>query len=384
MSSMFLRARRLLIAGLVVAALGGCGGGERAREGPLSQRETSRAFQRILDDARGDTKVGVSAAVVDRGRLRWSGGSGVGDRRNARPVTGRSVYGVASISKTFVAALILRLAEQGDLDLDDPVAQWVPRSRAAPEITLRRALNHTSGLFGIDENPAYVRAVDRALRRRWTPDQTLRYVRRPYFPPGDGWHYSDTNYVLAGLAIERATGSSLGSQMKRLLLEPQGLNSTGLQPDDDPPADAAHAYGDPGQTGTIRDLSRGMRWVPYNSLASSEWASGGMYSTAEDIARFGDALFTGKVVKRAAINEMTDWVSATLNPYIGYGLGIGQRFVRKLGGELWGSIGRIPGFEADLWHVPSLDITVAVLTNDERIEPTEIADALLSETIDQR
>ena len=84
MSSMFLRARRLLIAGLVVAALGGCGGGERAREGPLSQREASRAFQRILDDARGDTRVGVSAAVVDRGRLRWSGGSGVGDRREAR------------------------------------------------------------------------------------------------------------------------------------------------------------------------------------------------------------------------------------------------------------------------------------------------------------
>jgi len=381
---MFLRTCRLLIAGCVVAAVGGCGGAERERDGSQSRREVSRALQRILDDARGDTKVGVSAAVVERGRLRWSGGSGVGDLRTARPVTGDTVYGVASLTKTFVAALALRLAEQGDLELDDSVAKWVPRSRLAPEITLRRLLNHTSGLFGVDENPVYLRALDRAPHRRWTPEQTLRYVRRPYFPPGKGWHYSDTNYVLAGLAIERATGSRVGSQMKTLLLEPHGLRRTGLQPEDDPPPDAVHGHGDPAQTGTISDVSRGMRWVPYDSLASSEWTSGGMFATAQEVARFGDALFTGKVVNRAAVQEMTDWVSATLDPYIGYGLGIGQRFFRDLGGELWGSIGRVPGFEADLWHVPSRGITVAVLTNDERIDPTEIADALLRETIHQR
>lgn len=278
---------------------------------------------------------------------------------------------------------MLQLAEQGDLELDDPVSKWVPRARLGPEIMLRRLLNHTSGLFGIDENPVYSRAVDRAPHRRWTSLETLRYVRRPYFPPGKGWHYSDTNYVLAGLAIERATGSRVGSQMKTLLLEPHGLDRTGLQPEDDPPPDAAHGHGDPARTGTIRDLTLGMRWVPYDSLASSEWASGGMYATAEEVARFGDALFT-EVVKRAAVNEMTTWVSATLNPYIGYGLGIGQRFYEDLGGELWGSIGRVAGFGADLWHVPSRGISVAVLTNDERIDPTEIADVLLRETIHQR
>jgi len=271
-----LRTCRPLIAGFVVAALGGCGGAERAREGPPSQRDASRALQRVLDDARGTSKVGVSAAVVERGRLRWSGGSGVGDRRAARPVTGESVYAVASLTKTFVAALMLRLTEQGDFDLDDPVSKWVPRSGLQQEITLRRLLNHTSGLFGVDENRVYARTIDRAPHRRWTPEQTLRYVRRPYFPPGEGWHYSDTNYVLAGLAIERATGSSVGSQMKTQLLAPLGLRRSGLQPEDDPPPDVAHGHGDPARTGTIRNLTRGMRWVPYDSLASSEWAAGGM------------------------------------------------------------------------------------------------------------
>ena len=381
---MFLRTRRLLVAGLVAAALGGCGGAERSRNGPPSQRDVAKAFQRILDEARSETKVGVSAAVVERGRLRWSGGSGVGDRQRARPVTGDTVYGVASLTKTFVAALTLRLAEQGELDLDDPVARWVPRSRLGPEITLRRLLSHTSGLYGVDENDAYARAIDRAPHRRWTPEETLRYVRRPYFRPGEGWHYSDTGYVLTGLAIERATGTSLGSQMKELVLEPHDLGGTGVQPEDEPPADAAHAHGDPARTGTIRDLTRGMRWLPYDSLASSEWASGGMYATAEDVVRFGDALFTGKLVKRGSVAEMTDWVSATLHPYIGYGLGIGQRFWKDLGGELWGSVGRVPGFAADLWHAPSRDVTVAVLANDERMDTTEIADALLRETLRRR
>ena len=265
------------------------------------------------------------------------------------------------------------------------MSKWVPRARLAPEITLRRLLNHTSGLFGIDENPVYSRAVDRAPHRRWTAAETLRYVRRPYFPPGKGWHYSDTNYVLAGLAIERATGSRVGSQMKTLLLEPHGLDRTGLQPEDDPPPDAAHGHGDPAQTGTIRDLTRGMRWVPYDSLASSEWASGGMYATAEEVARFGDALFTGKVVKRATVNEMTTWVSATLNPYIGYGLGIEAAVLRGPRRRALG-VDR-PRFR--LWSrsvartVPRHHASPCSPTTSASTRP-EIADVLLRETIQQR
>ena len=209
-------------------------------------------------------------------------------------------------------------------------------------------------------------------------------MRRPYFPPGKGWHYSDTNYVLAGLAIERATGSRVGSQMKTLLLEPHGLDRTGLQPEDDPPPDAAHGHGDPAQTGTIRDLTRGMRWVPYDSLASSEWASGGMYATAEEVARFGDALFTGKVVKRGGRQRDDHLGLGDLEPL--HRLRTRDRAAVLQGPRrrALGSIGRVAGFGADLWHVPSRGITVAVLTNDERIDPTEIADALLRETIHQR
>ena len=370
---------QLVLAAFVVAALVGCGGAQRWG-GSRSDRDESAAFERILRDGRGSVAVGVSAAVVERGRLRWSGGSGVGDLRERRPVTGSTVFGLGSVTKTFVAALALQKSQQGVLDLDASAARWFPGSGLDAKITVRRLLNHTSGLFGVDENPAYIRAVDRERHRRWTPEQTLRYVRRPYFAPGKGWHYSDTNYVLAGLVIERATRSSVAAQMQSSFFEPLRLLRTGVQPQVKAPPTAAHAYGDPQRSGTIRDLSRGMRWIPYDSLASTEWTSGGMFASAEDVARFGDALFTGELLKPSTIKEMTDWVEGVgFESYLGYGLGIGKRFDPDAGGELWGSLGRIPGFKADLWHVPSRGRTVAVLANDDRIDTTAVADALLHE-----
>ena len=209
-------------------------------------------------------------------------------------------------------------------------------------------------------------------------------MRRPYCAPGEDWHYSDTNYVLAGLVIERATGSRVAAKLRTLLLAPLKLRHAGLQPEDDPPATTAHGHGDPQRSGTIRDLSRGMRWVPYDSLASTEWTAGGMFGTAEGVAEFGDALFRRQVVESAAVEEMVDFVSAAFESYSGYGLGIGKRFVADLGGELWGSIGRIAGFGADLWHVPSRGLTVSVLANDERFRTTEVADALLGQLLGQR
>jgi D-alanyl-D-alanine carboxypeptidase len=328
--------------------------------------------------------VAISAAIVERGRLRWSGGSGVGDLRRRARVTGATPFGLGSVTKTFIATLVLRLSQDGVLRLDDPVVRWLPGSGLPAGITIRRLLNHTSGLFGVDEDPAYRRAVDGARHRRWTPRRTLRYVRRAYFAPGRGWHYSDTNYVLAGLVIERATRAPVAADLRALVLAPLGIKKAGLQPQDQPPDGTPHGYGDPGMSGTIRDLSQGMRWVPYDSLASSEWSSGGMFASAEGVAVFGDALFRGDIVRPAAVREMVDFVPAAFGDYIGYGLGVGKRFFSDLGGELWGSVGRVEGFFADLWHVPSRGVTVAVSANDIRIDTTEVADTLLRRILRRR
>jgi D-alanyl-D-alanine carboxypeptidase len=359
----------------------GCGGRDSGSARPVP----SQSLQRILDKARSDAGgVAISAAIVERGRLRWSGGSGSGDLRRRARVSGATPFELGSVTKTFIATLVLRLSQDGVLRLDDPVVRWLPGTGLPAEITIRRLLNHTSGLFGVDEDPAYRRSVEGARHRRWTPQRTLRYVRRRYFAPGKGWHYSDTNYVLAGLAIERATAAPVAANLRTLVLAPLGIENAGLQPQDRPPVGTPRGYGDPQMSGTIRDLSRGMRWIPYDSLASTEWSAGGMFASAEGVAIFGDALFRGNIVRPAAIREMVDFVPAAFGDYIGYGLGVGKRFFSDLGGEVWGSVGRVEGFFADLWHVPSRGVTVTVLANDIRIDTTEVADTLLRRILPRR
>jgi D-alanyl-D-alanine carboxypeptidase len=110
---------------------------------------------------------------------------------------------IASVTKPLIAALAVALAQEGRLSLDDPLSRWVPRYPNARNITLRQLLNHTSGLFGVDENDAYVEAVLGHRSRALTPARVLRDVRKPYGPPGSVWPYSDTNHTLMGLVLQR-------------------------------------------------------------------------------------------------------------------------------------------------------------------------------------
>ena len=117
---------------------------------------------------------------------------------------------IASVTKPLTAALAVALAREGRLSLDDRLSRWVPDFPNARNITLRQLLNHTSGLFNVDEDEAYNEAVgDRS--RAWTPAMVLQYVRKPYGPPGSVWHYSDTNYTLMARAAARERDERRGS-----------------------------------------------------------------------------------------------------------------------------------------------------------------------------
>ena len=278
---------------------------------------------------------------------------------------------IASVTKPFVAALVIALAEEGRLRLDDRLSRWLPTYPNAPHVTLRQLLSHTRGLFGVDENENYVEAVDSALNRHWTPARVLRYVRQPYFAPGEGWHYSDTNYVLLGLVIKRATGTSVAAELHRRVLDPHGLEDAVLQPDEPAPRDSARGYGTQGPT-----IPRPGRYVSYRSIASSEWTAAGMVASAPALARWGHALFTARVVTRESLKQMLDFVPADMLDYTGYGLGIARRHIVER--DVHGASGMFPGFASEMWHDPTERATVAVLWNDPTIlHRPEIADSLL-------
>jgi CubicO group peptidase (beta-lactamase class C family) len=206
----------------------------------------------------------------------WSGGSGTANRATKEPVTGRTPFPIASITKTFIAALAIKLADQHLLRLDDPLGRWLPNWPNADKISLRQLLNHTSGVANFEQRitAPYQRAIDAHPAKLWSPQRTLSYAGKPEFAPGTRWEYNNANYILAGLAIERATRSTVARQLHRELLDPLKLDDIVLQPQERPRGTPPHGYGS--FTSDERRALRagGPRFTPYDSAASSAWTGG--------------------------------------------------------------------------------------------------------------
>jgi D-alanyl-D-alanine carboxypeptidase len=192
---------------LLVLVLMGCGGGRT--EPPLAAR-----LQRTLDRERAAQHIpGAAAAVVARGRVVWVGASGLADVRRRMPVRRDTRYAIGSVTKPFVAGLVVQLAASGVLGLDDPLSRWVPRFPGARRITLRELLDQTSGLDDYVTDGRFLAAERRrGPEFEWAPRQLLRYVPSALAAPGERWNYSNANYLLLGLVVERATHRRSGRQ----------------------------------------------------------------------------------------------------------------------------------------------------------------------------
>jgi D-alanyl-D-alanine carboxypeptidase len=319
---------------LLALVLVGCGGGRP--EPPLAER-----LQRTLDRERAAQHIpGAAAAVVAGGRVVWVGASGFADVRRRVPVRRDTRYAIGSVTKPFVAGLVVQLAATGVLGLDDPLSRWVPRFPGARRITLRELLVQTSGLDDYVTDGRFLAAERRrGPEFEWAPRQLLRYVPSPLAAPGERWNYSNANYLLLGLVVERATHRRIGPQLPDAFV---------FQPQERPIGDVAVGYleGRP---------SRNDPFVPSRAIASSAWASGNLLASAGDLARVGDAL-----LRTAPRRGMTQWIKAS-GPAPEYGLGL--MHIRLAGQDAWGHSGDIYGFHSDLWYLPAADVTVVALVN---------------------
>ncbi|EPH43781.1 serine hydrolase domain-containing protein [Streptomyces aurantiacus] len=293
---------------------------------------------------------GVTAQAWDK-RGPWSAAAGVGDLRDQTPRGPHDRFRAASITKTFVATVMLQLEAEGNLDLDDKVGTWLPglvegNGHDGDRITLRQLLNHTSGIHDYAEDPDFVRMLATPeffehRHRTWTPRELVAVAMRhkPYFPPGEGWHYSNTGYLLAGLIIEKATGHPYGDEIRRRVLQPLGLRATSV-PGTDPtvPGPSSRAYsklsGKPdGHTYDVTELN-----------PSAAGASGEMISDAADLNRFYSALLRGRLLPEKQLAEMKRTVPAKGEEAGGgrYGLGL-LRIKLRCGTVVWGHGGAIHG-----------------------------------------
>jgi D-alanyl-D-alanine carboxypeptidase len=361
-----------------------CGGhSPSATHGGVQPRGDDAAagakLQATLDRVRRQQQIpGAEAAVVFPDGHVWAGESGLADLRTRDPVRPDTLFAIGSVTKTFIAALVLSLAQDGKLSLDDRLSRWVPSFPDSRHITLRQLLNHTSGTSDFVRDGGFqAEQRRRGVDAVWTPQLTLRYAPEALARPGERWIYSNTNYVLLGLVIERATHSTVARQLHRRLLPRATFDRMLLQGDERPRGAAAVGYMQRDADPEL-DPSPNNPYVPSTAEATVAWTSGGMLANATELARAGDALFRGRLVDAASLRAMTRWVKALVPPQ--YGLGLERD--RIAGAEVWGHSGDIDGFHADLWYVPSEHVTVATLGNyleGDGDEHRELAEALLAE-----
>lgn len=270
-------------------------------------------LQHTIDSVRSHYNYkGVSAAVYIPSKGSWNGTSGF-SHGHVQIAPGMK-FAIASNTKTFISVLMLKLQEMNILSLNDSLHKWIPSfQHVDSNITIRQLLNHTSGLFNYTTYPGFGNAMASDTGRFWTPEELLtNFMNPPYFNPGEGFQYSNTNYILAGMIIKAATGNSVSSKLRELVLNPANLNDTYLPHEESIPAPIAHGW----QSGfEIK--------YPSTSGWSSAWTSGAMFSTAENMVRFYRELFDIQIINQSSLKQMLTFPQQPIGIYaLGIGLGL--------------------------------------------------------------
>ncbi|GAA3187273.1 serine hydrolase domain-containing protein [Nonomuraea roseoviolacea] len=329
--------------------------------------ELRKAMEEIVESG----FVGVSLRVHDE-RGEWTGSAGAAELGGTAKPPENGHVRIGSSTKTFTAALVLRLVAEGRIALDAPVADHLPEFGLDGRITVRMLLQHTSGVFNhtgeVDADGTITPGIPipyGATGKEWLDNRFASYrpqelvelaLSKPArFEPGTGWSYSNTNYVLARLLIEKVTGRSFAEEMRRLIIGPLGLSGT-VVPDTSPeiPAPYAHAY--------YRHEEDGRQETTDITRQNPSWVStgGDMISTTQDLHTFVSALLGGGLLPAPLLAEMCA-PRPTGIPNMDYGLGV--FVVSTEGGTLISHNGAAAGHAALMYSTPDGSRTLTAALN---------------------
>ena len=325
---------------------------------------------------------GASATILFPDGSSWTGVSGLADVGGAQLVTADTSFAIASMSKTFTAAEILALVDEGKLRLGDSAARLVPAGlpiRLDPKITIAMLLDHTSGRADYFLNRKIDPALQRAPTRTWTASDALRFVGKRLSPPGAAFHYANTNYLLLGLIAEKASGRPLAAEIRDRFLDPLGLSHTWYQVAEKGQGSLAHGYRLPGTKVTVKpiDLADGSGVAPFRSVVTAAGGAGSIAATSGDMARWARALYGGDVLGPIGTALMLSDFTKTTGYLRGVSYGFGVQALSIDGHASFGHSGRLIGFRGAVRHFPVDGFTIAVLTNQSRADPAAIVRSLL-------
>ncbi|MFD3497650.1 serine hydrolase domain-containing protein [Streptomyces sp. NPDC058676] len=311
------------------------------------------ATREAIEAAVTDGVPGVTATAKDVHGT-WSATAGVGNLKTQKPRSPHDHYRVGSITKTFVATVLLQLEAEGELSLDDKVDTWLPglvhgNGHDGRQITIRQLLNHTSGIFNYTDDEELIRTYflkDGFFKHRYdqkAPEDlvALAMAHKPNFAPGTSWSYSNTNYTLAALVIESVTGRPYGAEVRERITEPLRLRATSV-PGTRPtlPQPSSRAYG------KLAETTTGPTYDVTELNPSLAYGSGDMISDSTDLNRFYAALLRGRLLPAEQLKAMKTTVRAEGIPNARYGLGLIDREL-SCGVHVWGHGGGIHGSSSE-------------------------------------
>ena len=348
----FMKAKSLIIAIMLFLTACICG----------FERLTEDSMQKILD--KGISKYGargVSAAVIFPDGKVWTGVSGISHDTVA--IEPGMLFAIGSITKNIVAALTLKLAEENVLSLDDPLSKWLPEyPHIDSHITIRQLLNHTSGIYMFWDNQKIWDDLKKDRTKVWSPEEVLSYIKEPEFSPGEGWRYSNTNYLLLAMIIEKATDSTLSAEFKKHFWEPLGIDNAYLSQQEDIPNNQAHVYGD---NFIFGNEESDLTFEPRTSHESITFGSSGIFTTAESLAIWSNTLLGGEILQQESMEQMFQFVDfKEVANLTAYGLGV-QLFPRSFssGERAIGHGGGNIGTTTYMIYLPEHNISITVMIN---------------------
>lgn len=324
----------------------------------------SMKYQNLLADIVGAGVPGMMLTVHDAVNGYWSGADGLADLASNIDVKSCNITRVGSTVKTFTAVSIFLLKEDGLIDIDSPVtnylsAQDISGLKNAEKATVRQLLQHSSGINNYISNAQFQTASLNNLVKTWQPDELLAYAREktPAFAPGTDVGYSNTNYILLGMIIEKITGKPFYDFFEQRIFKPLGLKFTSFAAKEQVPAGIIRGY---------VDFYSNLNLI--NATYYSGWdyftADGGLISNAYDLNLFLTNLFNGHIVSNTSLNEMMNWIESTDqdNDFkTSYGLGIFK--IETAYGIAYIHSGDAIGYAATMIYFPDKKVTITWAVN---------------------
>lgn len=324
-------------------------------DGPPARSEAclaqDQSMQTAIDGARTSP---VAALAVDSpacGRTVYvSGNRALGDAQ--------SLWRIGSVTKTFVSAVVLDLVREGKIALGDPLAKWVPGVPATDGVTVRMLMNHTSGIFNYTEVAAFF--ADR--KRVWKPQEIVELATKnpPYFAPGAGFHYSNTNYVLLGMIAEKAGGAKIGTLVRERAIAKAGLD--GIFFDGEEPVVGTMTRG---------FASNGKTDVTFLDDPSGPWAAGAIVARPGDLAAWVRALYGSDAVLDAERRALLVEKPVASGQY-GLGVMLLDESQTTGGGTGLGHGGDISGFHTLAFYFPEKQTAIAVIVDRDGSDPNDV------------